>query len=159
MDIKEQKPVIELIDTKRIMEMIPHRFPFLMVDRVINVTPNVGATGIKNVTANEAQFQGHFPNLPIMPGVLIIESMAQTSAIVVVATLGQEAEGRAVYFMSVENARFRKPVIPGDTLLVNVEKRAQRGGVWKFFAEVRVDEVVVAEGTITAMLTEHRITG
>ncbi|MBB43249.1 MAG: 3-hydroxyacyl-[acyl-carrier-protein] dehydratase FabZ [Rhodospirillaceae bacterium] len=159
MDATEPKQVIELIDTKRIMEMIPHRFPFLMIDRVINVTPNLGATGVKNVTANEAQFQGHFPNLPIMPGVLIIEAMAQTSAIVVVATLGQEAEGRAVYFMSVENARFRKPVVPGDTLMVNVEKRARRGGVWKFYAEVRVDKVVVAEGTITAMLTDQRISG
>ncbi len=157
MDTIKSKEMIDLVDTKRIMEMIPHRYPFLMIDKVINIVPDEGATGIKNVTANEAQFQGHFPNLPIMPGVLIIESMAQTCAIVVVSTLGPEAEGRAVYFMSVENARFRKPVVPGDTLMVDVEKRAHRGGVWKFFAEAKVDGTVVAEGTITAMLTDQRI--
>ena len=153
----EKKEVADTVDIKRIMEMLPHRYPFLMIDRVTKIVPNEGATGIKNVTANEAQFQGHFPNHPIMPGVLIIEAMAQTSAIVVVSTLGEKAEGRAVYFMSIENARFRKPVVPGDTLFINVEKKAKRGGVWKFEAEAKVGEDVVAEATITAMLTDDRV--
>ena len=134
----EKKEVADTVDIKRIMEMLPHRYPFLMIDRVTKIVPNEGATGIKNVTANEAQFQGHFPNHPIMPGVLIIEAMAQTSAIVVVSTLGEKAEGRAVYFMSIENARFRKPVVPGDTLFINVEKKAKKGGVWKFQAEAKI---------------------
>ena len=153
----ENKEVVNSVDIKRIMEMLPHRYPFLMIDRVINIVPNEGATGIKNVTANEAQFQGHFPNHPIMPGVLIVEAIAQTSAIVVVSTLGEEAEGRAVYFMSIENARFRKPVVPGDTLFINVEKKAKKGGVWKFRGEAKVDENIVAEATITAMLTSEQI--
>ena len=153
----ENKEVANTVDTRRIMEMLPHRYPFLMIDRVTNIIPDESAIGIKNVTVNESQFQGHFPNHPIMPGVLIVEAMAQTSAIVVVSTLGKQAEGRAVYFMSIENARFRKPVVPGDTLLINVEKKAKRGGVWKFKAEARVDENIVAEALITAMLTEDRI--
>lgn len=153
----ENKEVVNSVDTKRIMEMLPHRYPFLMIDRVTNIVPDEGATGIKNVTANEAQFQGHFPNHPIMPGVLIVEAIAQTSAIVVVSTLGEKAEGRAVYFMSIENARFRKPVVPGDTLFINVEKKAKKGGVWKFRGEVKVNENIVAEATITAMLTGEQI--
>ena len=153
----ENEEVVNTVDTKRIMEMLPHRYPFLMIDRVTNIVPNEGATGIKNVTANEAQFQGHFPNHPIMPGVLIVEAIAQTSAIVVVSTLGKKAEGRAVYFMSIEKARFRKPVVPGDTLFIDVEKKAQKGGVWKFRCEAKVDENIVAEATITAMLTSEQI--
>ena len=152
----ENEEVVNTVDTKRIMEMLPHRYPFLMIDRVTNIVPNEGATGIKNVTANEAQFQGHFPNHPIMPGVLIVEAMAQTSAIVVVSTLGEKVEGRAVYFMSIENARFRKPVVPGDTLFINVEKKAKKGGL-EIPGEAKVDENIVAEATITAMLTSEQI--
>ncbi|MEK9684239.1 MAG: 3-hydroxyacyl-ACP dehydratase FabZ [Rhodospirillaceae bacterium] len=155
----EDKPesLITSVDINRIMEMIPHRYPFLMIDRVLNIVPDQSATGVKNVTVNETHFQGHFPNHPIMPGVLIIESMAQTSAVVVMATLGSSSEGRAVYFMSIENARFRKPVVPGDTLMVDVQKKANRGGVWKFFAKASVDGSIVAEATITAMLTDQRV--
>lgn len=142
------------IDIARLMEMIPHRYPFLMIDRVIDVIPGEGATGVKNVTVNEPHFTGHFPGHPIMPGVLIIEAMAQTAAVVVVHTLGKEAEGKIVYFMSVENARFRKPVLPGDTMHVVVSKKASRGGVWKFYGEARVNGAVVAEATYTAMLTD-----
>ena len=157
MAVMENKDGASTVDTKRIMEMLPHRYPFLMIDRVTSIVPNEGAIGIKNVTVNEAQFQGHFPNHPIMPGVLIVEAMAQTSAIVVVSSLGKKAEGKAVYFMSIENARFRKPVVPGDTLFINVEKKAQKGGVWKFQADAKVNENVVAEATITAMLTSEQI--
>ncbi|HIJ64247.1 MAG TPA: 3-hydroxyacyl-ACP dehydratase FabZ, partial [Rhodospirillaceae bacterium] len=135
----------ESLDINQVMQMIPHRYPFLMVDRVIDVVPDVSATGIKNVTASEPHFQGHFPQRPIMPGVLIIESMAQTAAVLVVRTLGPKAEGKLVYFMSVENARFRKPVMPGDRLHVHVFKERSRGNVWKFRGEARVDGILMAE--------------
>jgi 3-hydroxyacyl-[acyl-carrier-protein] dehydratase len=142
------------IDINRIVEMIPHRYPFLMVDRVINVLPDHSATGIKNVTVNEPFFQGHFPQRPIMPGVLIIESMAQTAAVLVVETLGASAEGKLVYFMSVDNARFRKPVQPGDQLHVHVAKERSRGNVWKFRGEAKVGDTLVAEATFAAMIMD-----
>ena len=143
------------IDIGRIMEMIPHRYPFLMVDRVIDVVPNVSATGIKNVSINEPYFQGHFPQQPVMPGVLIIEAMAQTAAVLVVHTLGPAAEGKLVYFMSVENARFRRPVMPGDTLHVHVAKDRSRANVWKFTAQAKVNGNLMAEATYAAMIMDH----
>jgi len=142
------------IDIHRIMEMIPHRYPFLMVDKVIDVVPAEGATGVKNVTASEPHFQGHFPEKPIMPGVLIIESMAQTAAVVVVETLGPKAEGKLVYFMSVDNARFRRPVVPGDTLMVHVKKERSRGNVWRFNGEAKVNGQLMAEATFSAMIMD-----
>jgi len=142
------------IDIERIMEMIPHRYPMLMIDKVIDVVPDKSATGIKNVTVNEPCFQGHFPERPIMPGVLIIESMAQTAAVLVVHTLGDKAEGSLVYFMSVEQARFRKPITPGDTVHIHVEKQRSRGNVWKFKAEAKVDGVLMAEATYAAMIVD-----
>ncbi len=154
MDNIESEDMVEEIDIERIMQLIPHRYPFLMIDRLVNIIAAESATGIKNVTVNEPCFQGHFPGHPIMPGVLIIESMAQTSAALVVHTLGEEAEGRLVYFMSVDSARFRKPVTPGDVMRINVKKQAQRGNVWKFQGEAVVDGAVVAEATYTAMIME-----
>ncbi len=142
------------MDTNRLMEVIPHRYPFLMIDRLVDIIANVSATGIKNVTVNEPYFQGHFPGQPVMPGVLIIEAMAQTSAALVVHSLGPHAEGKLVYFMSIESARFRKPVVPGDSLNVHVTKERSRGNVWKFSAEVKVDDVVVAEATYSAMILD-----
>lgn len=144
----------KVIDINRVMQMIPHRYPFLMVDRVVDLIPAVSAVGIKNVTASEPHFQGHFPQRPIMPGVLIIESMAQTSAVLVVETLGPSAEGKLVYFMTVENARFRRPVVPGDTLHIHVQKERSRGNVWKFRGEAKVDGVLVAEATYAAMIMD-----
>lgn len=149
-----QQPAGEVADCQRIMEMIPHRFPFLMVDRVVGLVKDTSAIGIKNVSINEPFFQGHFPSHPVMPGVLIIESMAQSAAVLVVYTLGADAEGKLVYFMSVESARFRKPVHPGDTLYVHVNKRQQRGPVWKFSSEARVDGTLVAEATFAAMILD-----
>ncbi len=145
----------EDLDIERVQQLIPHRYPFLMIDRVVNLVPDVSATGIKNVTINEPYFQGHFPNRPVMPGVMIIESMAQTAAVLVVSTLGLESEGRLVYFMSVDNARFRKPVVPGDTLHVHVYKRRQRGNVWKFDAQAKVEGRVVADATFAAMILDE----
>src|SRR5690348_11839599 len=143
------------IDVQRIMQMIPHRYPFLMIDRVIEAGPNVGAIGIKNVSMGEPFFQGHFPTQPVMPGVLIIEAMAQTAAVLVVHTLGPASEGKLVYFMSVDNARFRKPVVPGDQLFIHVKKERNRGNVWKFTGEAKVNGSLCAEATYAAMILDR----
>jgi 3-hydroxyacyl-[acyl-carrier-protein] dehydratase len=140
------------IDVQRIMEMIPHRHPFLMIDKVIDVVANERATGIKNVSINENYFQGHFPARPVMPGVLIIEAMAQTAAVLVVHTLGPSSEGKLVYFMSVDNARFRRPVFPGDRLDVHVTKQRHRGNVWKFEGRAKVGDNLMAEAVFAAMI-------
>lgn len=147
--------VIEQLDIARILQAIPHRYPFLMIDRVVDLVTNQSAIGVKNVSVNESFFQGHFPNHPVMPGVLIIEAMAQTAAILVVETLGPDAAGRVVYFMSVEGAKFRRPVIPGDQLRIHCTKQRNRGNVWKFSAEAKVDDVVVAEATYAAMIMDR----
>jgi len=140
------------IDTLRIMELIPHRPPFLMIDKVVDVVTGERAIGVKNVTINEGFFRGHFPARPVMPGVLIIEAMAQTAAVLVVHTLGPMAQGKLVYFMSVDNARFRRPVVPGDTLKVHVASLRHRGNVWKFEAQAKVDGKLCAEATYAAMI-------
>jgi 3-hydroxyacyl-[acyl-carrier-protein] dehydratase len=142
------------IDIQRIMEMIPHRHPFLMIDKVVDVVANERATGIKNVSINEHYFQGHFPSRPVMPGVLIIEAMAQTAAVLVVHTLGPESEGKLVYFMSVDNARFRRPVFPGDVLHVRVTKQRNRGNVWKFEGRAEVGGQLMAEAVFAAMILD-----
>ena len=142
------------INIEEIIKMIPHRYPFLLIDRVQDVVPGTSATGVKNVTINEPFFPGHFPDKPIMPGVLIIESMAQTAAVLVVSGLGTETEGKLVYFMSVESARFRKPVIPGDQLEIKVKKRQMRGSVWKFDGQAYVQNILVAESGFTAMIVD-----
>ena len=142
------------VDIERVMEMIPHRYPFLMIDRVIDVIADVSAVGVKSVSVNEPHFQGHFPGRKVMPGVLIIEAMAQSAAVLVVQTLGRGAEGKLVYFMSVDNARFRKTVVPGDMLYIHVYKRKRRGNVWKFDCEAKVDGKLAAEAAITAMIVD-----
>ncbi|MFZ4409203.1 MAG: 3-hydroxyacyl-ACP dehydratase FabZ [Paracraurococcus sp.] len=147
--------MVEAYDIAQIMRAIPHRYPFLMVDRVVEVHKNISAIGIKNVTINENFFQGHFPEHPVMPGVLIIECMAQTAAVLVVESLGPEARGKLVYFMTVENAKFRKPVVPGDQMRVHVVKEKQRANIWKFNAEAKVDGKVVAEATYAAMILDR----
>ncbi|MFC3225888.1 3-hydroxyacyl-ACP dehydratase FabZ [Marinibaculum pumilum] len=141
-------------DIHRIMEMLPHRFPMLLVDKVVDIRRDVSAVGIKNVTANEPYFQGHFPQRPVMPGVLIIESMAQTAAVLVVETLGPDSEGKLVYFMTIDQARFRRPVIPGDQMFLHVEKVRNRGPVWKFAAKAKVGDTLVAEAEYAAMILD-----
>jgi 3-hydroxyacyl-[acyl-carrier-protein] dehydratase len=143
---------ITQVDIQRIMEMIPHRHPFLMIDKVVDMVANQRATGIKSVSINENYFQGHFPARPVMPGVLIIEAMAQTAAVLVVHTLGPESEGKLVYFMSVDNARFRRPVFPGDRLDVYVTKQRHRGNVWKFEGRAKVGDNLMAEAVFAAMI-------
>jgi 3-hydroxyacyl-[acyl-carrier-protein] dehydratase len=147
---------LAVADVARIMQAIPHRYPFLMIDRVIDVVCDQSAIGIKNVSVNEPFFQGHFPKHPVMPGVLIIESMAQTAAVLVVESLGPGAAGKVVYFMSIQGAKFRRPVIPGDQLRIEVRKLRNRGDVWKFHAVARVQDAEVAEATYAAMLMDRR---
>ena len=142
------------IDIQRVMQMIPHRHPFLMIDKVVDTVAHERATGIKNVSINEQYFQGHFPVRPVMPGVLIIEAMAQTAAVLVVHTLGRKAEGKLVYFMSVDNARFRRPVFPGDCLHVHVTKQRNRGNVWKFEGRAEVGGQLMAEAIFAAMILD-----
>lgn len=150
----EQLDEVATVDIGRIVQMIPHRYPFLLVDRVIELRRDQSAIGIKNVSINEQFFQGHFPGMPVMPGVLIIESMAQTAAVLVVQTLGPSFEGKKVYFMSIDRARFRKPVVPGDRMEVHVRKEQSRGPVWKFSGESKVDGKLVAEATFAAMIID-----
>lgn len=145
---------LEVIDIERIMQMIPHRYPMLMIDKVINVVPDQSATGVKNVTINEPFFTGHFPQRPVMPGVLIVEAMAQTAAVLVVRTMGPASEGKLVYFMTVDEARFRKPVTPGDQLHINIKKERSRGNVWRFSAEAKVGDTLCAEATYSAMIMD-----
>ena len=142
-------------DIARVMHAIPHRYPFLMIDRVVEIVKDVSAVGVKNVTINENFFQGHFPSMPVKPGVLIIESMAQTAAVLVVATLGPDSAGKLVYFMTVDGGKFRRPVTPGDQLRVHVVKERRRSNVWKFSAEAKVDGVVCAEARISAMILDR----
>src|SRR5215210_3211499 len=145
----------ESFDIAQIMRAIPHRYPFLLVDRIVEVVKNVSAVGVKNVSINEPFFQGHFPAHPVMPGVLIIECMAQTSAVLVVETLGPEARGKLVYFMSIEGAKFRRPVGPGDQLRIHVVKERQRANIWKFRGDAKVDGKTVAEATYPAMILDR----
>ena len=148
------RDMVDTIDILRIMQMIPHRYPFLMIDRVVDLVPDRSAIGIKNVSINESYFQGHFPRQPVMPGVLVIECMAQTAAVLVVETLEGAAAGKLVYFMSIEDCRFRKPVVPGDRLHINVTKTRRRGNVWKFSGQARVDGALMAEARFTAMIMD-----
>ena len=142
------------INIEEIIKLIPHRYPFLLIERVQDVVPETSAIGIKNVTINEPYFPGHFPDKPIMPGVLIIEAMAQTAAVLVVHSTGVESEGKVVYFMSIDNARFRKPVVPGDVVHLEVETVRQRGNVWKLTGKALVDDKLVSEATFAAMIAD-----
>src|SRR2546423_11233414 len=143
------------IDIHRIVEMIPHRYPFLMIDRLIDVIPGASATGIKNVTVNEPFFQGHFPGRPIMPGVLILEAMAQVGG--VLAFKSVKMEGRpVVYLTGVDKAKFRKPVVPGDQLRFEIEVLKKRPPFWKMQAKAYVESDVVCEAEMTAMVTEEK---
>lgn len=154
MIMEDKIPPMQVIPINRIMEMIPHRYPFLMIDRIIDFAPGEFAIGLKNVTINEQFFQGHFPGKPVMPGVLIIEAMAQTSAVLVVHTMGAQAEGKLVYFMTIDECRFRKPVGPGDALHVRVDKLQARRNVWKFNCVATVEGTKVAEAVISAMIVD-----
>lgn len=143
-----------MIDIIEIMKMLPHRYPFLLIDRVLEIKLNESIVGIKNVTMNEPQFVGHFPDRPVMPGVLIIESMAQLSAVLVAKSMNI-GKDKDVFFMSIEEAKFRKIVEPGDTLHIYAKIEQNRASVWKFSAIAKVDEQVVAESKFTAMVKDR----
>lgn len=143
------------VDIKRILQMIPHRYPMLMVDRVVDMHLDASAIGIKNVSVNEPFFQGHFPSEPVMPGVLIVEAMAQTAAVLVVATFGADSEGKLVYFMTIDGVRFRRPVVPGARLELHVSKVQSRANVWKFAGKAIVEGKVAAEATFAAMIRDR----
>lgn len=149
-------PALQSYDVMGIQKLIPHRYPFLMIDRVVNIVEGQSIVGIKNVTINEPHFPGHFPGHPVMPGVLIVEAMAQTSAVLVMHTLGATAHGKVVYFMSVEGSKFRKPVMPGDVMHIHCEAQKSRGNVWRFAGIAKVDGVKVAEAVYTAMIVDEK---
>lgn len=140
------------LNVLQIMEILPHRYPFLLVDRLEETEKGKKVVGYKNVTVNEPFFQGHFPGHPVMPGVLIVEAMAQTAGALVINHLGTSGSNQLVYFMTVDRARFRKPVLPGDVLHVHVTKLQSRGTVWKYHGEGRVDGKIVAECDLGAMI-------
>lgn len=142
------------VDVNRIQELLPHRYPFLLVDRVLELEPNRRILAVKNVTINEPFFQGHFPLYPVMPGVLIIEAIAQTAGALCVHNAGKEDIPQIVYFMGIDKAKFRKPVVPGDQLLLHVKKIRSRGPVWRFYGEAKVDGQLVAEAEISAMIVD-----
>ena len=142
---------LESVDILEILKLLPHRYPFLMVDRIIRIDADRSAVGVKNVTANEPHFLGHFPGSPVMPGVLIIEGMAQTAGAICARSLSGGAP-LLVYFMTIDHAKFRKPVIPGDRLEYHVVQSKRRANIWKFDCVAKVDETKVAEATVSAML-------
>ena len=144
-----------VITIDEICAAIPHRYPMLLIDKIIDVRPPEYGVGIKNVTMNEWFFPGHFPGRPVMPGVLIVEAMAQTAGVLVTTSMNIPAQERVVYFMTIDEARFRKPVVPGDTLRLVVQKIRSRGPVWKFEGKAMVEDQVVAEAVFAAMIANE----
>ncbi|WP_417669015.1 3-hydroxyacyl-ACP dehydratase FabZ [Roseibium sp.] len=149
-----EKKTLDSVDIMRIMEVLPHRYPFLMIDRIIEMDGDDSCIGIKNVTINEPHFTGHFPSRPVMPGVLLIEAMAQTAGALCVHAKGTDTPPQLVYFMTIDKAKFRKPVVPGDRVEFHVKKIRQRSTIWKFDAVAKVDGAKVAEAEISAMLVD-----
>lgn len=147
-----EETALKHADITRIKRMIPHRYPFLLIDAVKDIRIGSDAVGVKNVTVNEPHFEGHFPEKPVMPGVLIVEAMAQTAAVLVVETLEMIDQGLLVYFMTLDKARFRKVVAPGDTLELHVKILRGRGKIWKFWGEAKVNGAVAAEAEFSAMI-------
>lgn len=141
-------------DIIRVLQLLPHRYPFLMLDRIYDMDGDESCIGVKNVTINEPFFQGHFPQYPVMPGVLIIEGLAQTAGALCVNGVGKDYKAELVYFMGIDRAKFRRPVLPGDQLHYHVRKIRNRGRVWRFYGEAKVDGQVVAEAEVSAMLAD-----
>lgn len=143
---------LEALDIIGLMKLLPHRYPFLLIDKIIDIDADNSATGIKNVTINEPHFQGHFPEQPVMPGVLIVEAMAQTAGAICIKSQNTDKPS-LVYFMTIDNAKFRRPVVPGDRLHIHVKKLKKRGNIWRFACEAMVDGAKAAEAEISAMMS------
>lgn len=146
---------LETIDIMKVLEFLPHRYPFLMIDRVVQIRGDDFGIGIKNVTYNEPQFQGHFPGAPVFPGVLLIEGMAQTAGALCVGNRSAQSSPKLVYFMTIDKAKFRKPVVPGDTVEFHMTKLKQRLNMWWFRGEAKVGGAIVAEAEVSAMLVDR----
>src|ERR1700743_205292 len=145
---------VGIADIHEILKFLPHRFPFVMIDRIIEMRGDESAIGIKNVTANEPQFLGHFPENPVMPGVLLIEGMAQTAGVMCLRKMNPSASRRAMYFLTIDKAKFRKPAVPGDTVYYHVNKIAHRRNMWWYRAEAKVEDVLIAEAEVGAVISE-----
>ncbi len=150
----EEIGTLQAADIGKVMAALPHRYPFLMVDRIRDIRGDESCVGIKNVTINEPHFTGHFPGQPVMPGVLLIEGMAQTAGALCVLAQSGAVQPKLVYFMTIDKAKFRKPVVPGDTVEYHVRKIRRRANIWRFAAEARVDGAKVAEAEVSAMLVD-----
>ncbi len=151
---EETETTLEDVDINRLMQLIPHRYPMLLIDRIVDIVAGERCIGVKNITYNEPQFMGHFPGQPVMPGVLMIEAMAQTAGALVIYSTDKSTDGKLVYFLSVDDCRFRRPVVPGDRLELHVTRVHNRGDVWKFHGVGKVDGKVVCEANYAAMLVD-----
>ncbi|MBV9079015.1 MAG: 3-hydroxyacyl-ACP dehydratase FabZ [Methylobacteriaceae bacterium] len=150
---EDARAQLQSVDIARLLTLLPHRYPFLLVDRIVEIDRDESCIGIKNVSFNEPQFQGHFPGVPVFPGVLLIEGMAQTAgAICVLSKLAEQKPPRQVYFMTIDKAKFRKPVVPGDVVRFHLRKLNQRRNMWWYRGEARVEDTLVAEAEVSAML-------
>ncbi|WP_310619869.1 3-hydroxyacyl-ACP dehydratase FabZ [Flexibacterium corallicola] len=149
-----EKTTLDAADIMKVMELLPHRYPFLMIDRIIDMDGDNSGIGIKNVTINEPHFQGHFPQQPVMPGVLLIEAMAQTAGALCVHARDSDKNPSLVYFMTIDKCKFRKPVVPGDQVHFHLKKVKNRATIWKFEGVAMVDGNKVAEAEISAMLVD-----
>ncbi len=150
-----QSPIaIETVDINKILQTLPHRYPFLLIDRVVDIREDHSGIGIKNVTMTEPVFQGHFPERPVFPGVLVIEGMAQTAGVIGILSAGNGIQPRAVYFLTIDKCKFRKPVLPGDTIEYHMRNTSRRKTMWWFHGEAKVNGTVVAEADVGAMLTD-----
>jgi 3-hydroxyacyl-[acyl-carrier-protein] dehydratase len=154
MSAKETRPELETADVKRIMELLPHRAPMLLIDKMIDIVPNQSATGVRAISISDPIFLGHFPGYPIMPGVMIVEAMAQTAGALVMYSMNARADDKLVYFMSIDKARFRAPVVPGDVLMVPVKLQRARAPVWRFTGEAYVNGKLCAEAEYSAMIMD-----
>ena len=155
--MNEQSPPkseLRTADIARVMKLLPHRYPFLMIDKIIDMDGDRSAVGVKAVTMNESFFQGHFPQFPVMPGVLLIEGMAQTAGALCADGFGADYEPSLVFFMTIDKAKFRRPVVPGDTVYYHVKKVRSRGRVFRFLCEAKVNGVLVAEAEVQAMIAD-----
>ncbi|WP_375686151.1 3-hydroxyacyl-ACP dehydratase FabZ [Bartonella sp. AP65SXKL] len=150
----EKTKNLEAVDIEKLLSILPHRYPFLLIDRIVDIDGEQEAIGIKNITINEPHFMGHFPSKPVMPGVLILEAMAQTAGAIALLNLGNK-QTNLVYLITVDNAKFRKPVMPGDQLKIHVQLLKKRSGMRRFSCVAKVEDVRVAEAEIAAMIVEE----